>query len=41
MKEIYSFSVDLETKTTKEVEKTILNQETGEKENVSKIDNSL
>ena len=34
MKEIYSFSVDLETKTTKEVEKTILNQETGEKENV-------
>ena len=34
MKEIYSFSVDLETKTTKEVEKTILNQETGEKEKV-------
>ena len=34
MKEIYSFSVDLETKTTKEVEKTIVDKETGKEEKV-------
>ena len=34
MKEIYSFSVDLETKTTKEVQKTIVDKETGKEEKV-------
>ena len=34
MKEIYSFSVDLETKTTQEVEKVITDKETGKKEKV-------
>ena len=34
MKEIYSFSVDLETKTTQEVEKVIPDKETGKKEKV-------
>ena len=37
MKEIYSFSVDLEEKTSKEVEKTITDKDTGKKEKV-KVD---
>ena len=34
MKEIYSFSIDLETITTQEVEKVITDKETGKKEKV-------
>ena len=34
MKEIYSFNVELEKHSTKDVEKTIVNKETGEKEKV-------
>ena len=34
MKEIYSFSVEVETKTTQEVEKTIVDKDTGKKEKV-------